>query len=531
MTWCEQEDYQKVDPRAGSQTLVAVLSGVLPVYRLTCELIIYTVGQFSLVEKSILQYIKSVPCDSLHEISAFYALRDTMVEELVSNYAISKDIYQDDSGIFRVSPALETQLREDTYYVYKRVPREVFYCGKEKNWIGLSSDLIFSTLGAELDDPLIDNELLHRIVSDPVDENVFSCEAGGGKWLGLAVDALVVESDDKESWNWELFVKEYKLPHLKPFAVEKNVLEAIVDSLDTRAFDQNKIPSDQLAVQLVASSDNDKTVHKYDALRAREVLLESIRAAKLEIILWYPWIKQGAVTQDLLDSLRAAVNRGVRLYIFYGIGAREQDEDTHDTSIRKLQALSAKRPDNPVIVKWLGNSHRKESLIDRRILLSGSHNLLSYKGDMNRPHPDIRIETTHLFDGHDNLNKEFLSTVLSLVASHVTADYLSGESAEVRQQYFMLYPEGWNNYIDWELSGGDVAKVLLQIVYKVSQSPTESGHIALGKILERFFSEGGLCESFYDDESLKRKFFNCCRTVQCANIRANIPVWEAALAR
>ncbi len=108
-----------------------------------------------------------------------------------------------------------------------------------------------------------------------------------------------------------------------------------------------------------------------------------LNSAQQEIIIYSPWVSQAVVDKQFLDQLQKLANRGVWILIGHGISRRIEDEDRLISAEVEEKLRSVKTPEglSCVQVIWLGDSHVKEVIVDRRIHLCGSHNWLSYRGD------------------------------------------------------------------------------------------------------------------------------------------------------
>lgn len=116
----------------------------------------------------------------------------------------------------------------------------------------------------------------------------------------------------------------------------------------------------------------------------RKVFLNIIKSAKKEIIIYSPWISESVIDNQFIDILQKLVNKGVSIIIGYGISRNESDEDRPIPLQIKRRLESIKTPEGltGVQLHWLGNSHAKEVIVDRTVHLCGSHNFLSYRGDI-----------------------------------------------------------------------------------------------------------------------------------------------------
>jgi len=121
-------------------------------------------------------------------------------------------------------------------------------------------------------------------------------------------------------------------------------------------------------------------------LRDRQIrpeFLSAIKAATQQVLIYSPWATEEVIDSEFIQLLKKAANSGVWILFGYGI-ARSEEEETKPISPKlKEKLLKVKTPEGlpAAQILWLGNSHAKEVLIDRKLHLSGSHNWLSYRGD------------------------------------------------------------------------------------------------------------------------------------------------------
>ncbi len=110
---------------------------------------------------------------------------------------------------------------------------------------------------------------------------------------------------------------------------------------------------------------------------------EVLNCAQHEILIYSPWVSQAVVDEQFLQQLQQLANRGVWILIGHGISRQQENEDRQIPLEVEEKLRLVKTPHGlPAIqVFWLGDSHVKEVIVDRRIHLCGSHNWLSYRGD------------------------------------------------------------------------------------------------------------------------------------------------------
>ncbi|MDV2993712.1 MAG: hypothetical protein N4J56_003366 [Chroococcidiopsis sp. SAG 2025] len=115
----------------------------------------------------------------------------------------------------------------------------------------------------------------------------------------------------------------------------------------------------------------------------RQEFLKTLKSANSEILIYSPWVSEAVVDREFIRILQELANRGVWILIGHGYTRKQEDEDRPIPAAVEASLLSVKTPEGlpAVQIFWLGNSHAKEIVVDRKVHLSGSHNWLSYRGD------------------------------------------------------------------------------------------------------------------------------------------------------
>lgn len=115
----------------------------------------------------------------------------------------------------------------------------------------------------------------------------------------------------------------------------------------------------------------------------RFAFFEALREAREQIIIYSPWINEQVVDDEFLALLQDQVQQGVRILIGYGIERSEHQAErpVPIELLQRLYAVQTAQGTPGILAEWLGNSHAKEIVIDRKIHFNGSHNWLSYRGD------------------------------------------------------------------------------------------------------------------------------------------------------
>ncbi|NEQ39363.1 MAG: hypothetical protein F6K40_25155 [Okeania sp. SIO3I5] len=142
-------------------------------------------------------------------------------------------------------------------------------------------------------------------------------------------------------------------------------------------------------------------------LRDRDIrpeFLSTLKAATQQILIYSPWVTEEVVDEEFIQLLQKLANNGVWILIGYGI-AEKQEEETKPMSPQvEEKLLTIRTPEDlpAAQIFWLGNSHAKEVLVDRKVHLSGSHNWLSYRGDRN-----FRGETVYKVTNADTVRSTY----------------------------------------------------------------------------------------------------------------------------
>ncbi|MEA5551340.1 phospholipase D-like domain-containing protein [Anabaena cylindrica UHCC 0172] len=152
------------------------------------------------------------------------------------------------------------------------------------------------------------------------------------------------------------------------------------------ALEQIKQLQEQLE-QLISSTPI-RFIKTYDH---RPLFEEALKNSQKRLLIISPWIRATATNQWLVNQLEKLVRRGVKVFIGYGYGDKDE-EDRRDYDIKAeeaIQKLAKRYPDN-VVFKRLGDTHCKILISDQRFAIVGSFNWLSFKGDPNRTFRDER---------------------------------------------------------------------------------------------------------------------------------------------
>ena len=135
----------------------------------------------------------------------------------------------------------------------------------------------------------------------------------------------------------------------------------------------------------------------------RPLFERSLRDAKHRLLIISPWIRDAVLNRPRLDQIKRTVERGVEVYIGYGIGDDNKGGwDQGANAIRFLQDLARRHRTFHFIE--LGDTHAKILLVDDAFAVVGSFNWLSFEGSKKR---DFREEMSLRMNKKDEIERMF----------------------------------------------------------------------------------------------------------------------------
>ena len=135
----------------------------------------------------------------------------------------------------------------------------------------------------------------------------------------------------------------------------------------------------------------------------RPMFERSLIEARHRILIVSPWIRDSVLTSYRLRKLSDLVERGVEVFIAYGLGADEkQGKDKGEQAIRLLNHLSDRYPN--LHFREFGDTHAKILLVDDSFAVIGSFNWLSFEGSSRR---DFREEMSFRINKKTEIERLF----------------------------------------------------------------------------------------------------------------------------
>ena len=193
-------------------------------------------------------------------------------------------------------------------------------------------------------------------------------------------------------------------------AIESKIVEkefAIEDSTSRTEIEQLKKQIENLKAERtkVETDLNSIDIRHLEVHEHRPLFMRSLDIAKTRLLIVSPWITDRVMNNLRLQRIRALVDRGVEVFVGYGIGDdnnQRPGKDKGEQAIRFLFDLARRKP-NLHFVDF-GDTHAKILLVDDKYAVIGSFNWLSFEGD---PRKGFREEMSYYVNVKAEIEKLF----------------------------------------------------------------------------------------------------------------------------
>ena len=189
----------------------------------------------------------------------------------------------------------------------------------------------------------------------------------------------------------------------KEFAIEDTTsrveIEQLKKQIENLKAERTKVESDLSAI----------VVRHLEVHEHRPLFMRSLDNAKNRLLIISPWITDRVLNNLRLQKIRNLVDRGVEVFIGYGIGDDNNQRPGRDKGAQAIRFLSdlAARKQN-LHFKEFGDTHAKILLMDDSYAVIGSFNWLSFEGDPRKGfreemsyYVNVKTEIEKLFERYD----------------------------------------------------------------------------------------------------------------------------------
>ena len=185
-------------------------------------------------------------------------------------------------------------------------------------------------------------------------------------------------------------------------AEERVKFEARIETLESEKLDlENKLGKRESELREVAQGQ----LRLIKTEEHRQLLLSAIENVTSELTLVSAWIDPFAFDDEICRTLAAAISRGARVRIAWGLGVRKRgpeatrNREKGNTALEKLKRLIPGNLAENLTVK-LTDTHEKFIICDDQFCAWGSFNWLSYRGMRDSAY---RRETSSYSERHDDI--------------------------------------------------------------------------------------------------------------------------------
>ncbi len=155
---------------------------------------------------------------------------------------------------------------------------------------------------------------------------------------------------------------------------------------DTRQILREELERERSEKQSLEEKLRERRIFRLNTSECRNLLVDSLTTAKERLVIVSAFLSSDVIDQEFLGLLEAALNRGVKVWIAYGIGDKAgRDQQVRQQSPNWPRAADdlndvRKRHKKSFKLRDLKNTHEKILIRDSDFVVSGSYNWLSFRG-------------------------------------------------------------------------------------------------------------------------------------------------------
>lgn len=181
----------------------------------------------------------------------------------------------------------------------------------------------------------------------------------------------------------------------------------------------------EMVKRKIASSQNEKSKDKkIDIIRGisiRKRFDQSFKETRKKMLMVSPWVSENVIDKEMFKTLEKFSNENKTMYISWGI-AKAFSKETRRPSeelLNRIKNIKHKDGTQAIFIRWFGNQHNKEIIIDDKTLLLGSYNWLSYRGDYDlRQESVVEVGDSEIINSTTNFIEENFITALENELHH-----------------------------------------------------------------------------------------------------------------
>jgi hypothetical protein len=180
---------------------------------------------------------------------------------------------------------------------------------------------------------------------------------------------------------------------------------------------------------------NNKELEILRGKEIRDKFISSFQETKRKMLMVSPWISNIVVDREMLSRLQEFAKQGKTLYISWGIAKSIEQEDRQPSKelLNTLNSIKHNDGTQAVFVRWFGNQHNKEIIMDTNTHLLGSYNWLSYRGEYDIRHESVVVmrDKKIIRDTTEYIEEKFIHDLEVRLAIILTEEIATIESKQL----------------------------------------------------------------------------------------------------
>ncbi|MEB9525829.1 hypothetical protein P4L13_19425 [Bacillus anthracis] len=390
----------------------------IPLHSYYIDLTTATKMKIDILKKMIMHTMLNMEINTKLQLSKFLHVDALFINDIVKEMKdtgvieMKKGVYHlTKNGIdqYKAGMILSKPIQEKFPFTYSAFNQEVVLTEKtnvlvKDNWE--IDTYRYKPESESLKGKLLDEALLRQFIKQSGRE----FERGGNEKIISKIEPI--ELDGEEYTKYAKCI-EYQLYDMLDDKVYARVWNGALGRWDERFEEEiNKLESEQLKVQYdeaiiqnfperyeylrntwktTNKKGKKKVLHILRGKDIRDKFLNSFTETKRKMLMVSPWISNHVVDREMLERLQKFAKQNKTLYISWGIAKNRNNEDRLPSVelLEQLRGIKHADGTQAVFVRWFGNQHNKEIVVDSKYHLLGSFNWLSYRGDYDIRHESV----------------------------------------------------------------------------------------------------------------------------------------------
>ncbi|OOR30818.1 hypothetical protein BW892_04965 [Bacillus cereus] len=390
----------------------------IPLHSYSIDLTTATKMKIDILKKMIMHTMLNMEINTRLQLSKFLHVDALFIDDIVKEMKdtgvieMKKGAYHlTKTGIeqYKAGMILSKPIQEEFPFTYSAFNQEVVLTEKtnvlvKDNWE--IDTYRYEPESESLEGKLLDEALLRQFIKQSGRE----FERGGNEKIISKIEPIKLDGEEYTKYAKCI---EYQLYDMLDDKVYARVWNGALGRWDERFEEEiNKLESEQWKIQYdeaiiqnfperyeylrntwktTNKKGKKKVLHILRGKDIRDKFLNSFTETKRKMLMVSPWISNHVVDREMLERLQKFAKQNKTLYISWGIAKNRNNEDRLPSVelLEQLRGIKHADGTQAVFVRWFGNQHNKEIVVDSKYHLLGSFNWLSYRGDYDIRHESV----------------------------------------------------------------------------------------------------------------------------------------------